>query len=86
METLNSLLEANSSTNWLNRVCLQFILYNGLMYLIIVQSLSDIKKIVEATEELLIRLSQDRAIFTEDFSSEKHNIGKHCSFNKRNNF
>ncbi len=42
------------------------------MYLIIVQSLSDIKEIVEATEELLIRLSQDRAILTKDFSLEKH--------------
>ncbi len=57
-------------------------IYIGLMYLIIVQSLSDIKEIVEATEELLIRLSQDRAILTKDFSLEKHNIGKHCSFNK----
>ncbi len=50
----------------------------GLMYLIIVQSLSDIKEIVEATEEL-IGLSQHGAILTKDFSLEKHNIGKHYS-------
>ena len=60
VEALNSLLEANSSTNGLvEYVYNLFYVYISLIYLIIVQSLSDIKEIVEATDELLIRLSQD---------------------------